>query len=626
MDRSAGWLLAPPLLAALTYIGAWQGCLFWDDHLLAGEFERTLHRGGWWAVAFHPFLGEYFRPLTALTLAAELRGGPGSAAVAHLSNVVWHVLACTFVGLWLRTEGLPARAAGLAAALFAVLPLGSEAVLWISSRGDLIVGAFAALALTATARVFPLAGEEEADRPPWVAMAAIPLATLGALAGKELGLAVALALVVRILWPSLCRRGGVQRRRGAVLAAAVTAVVVAYLGVRAAVIPPLGDPDLALAPALGGRAALFLRTVGAMLARAGWPWTPDLAIGVMEIPSGMSPGSILGAVGLTVAIALGLGASRWPRVGLAAVLFVVLALPTTNLIPLQIATLTADRYLYVPWLAAALALALGLAWLGRAAAASTAARAVALGLPLVLVAAGGTRTIGRVRTWADEEQLLRALAAEADPGNGQPALVLGAWLADRGRCSDATAPLNRALDDLERQGRAVGVATALSRLSACAMAEADYDAAVELAGRAVAVAPGRVEVHLDLARALGAAGRFEESAAIAAEATSRFPHAAGPAAELSRTLAALLRFEESAVALADARARAGLEGESALLLRLRDAAGRAADANARVADGDAGGLLILADLADEYGNPALAVELREQAGEQAKREVGEGTQ
>jgi hypothetical protein len=36
--------------------------------------------------------------------------------------------------------------------------------------------------------------------------------------------------------------------------------------------------------------------------------------------------------------------------------------------------------------------------------------------------------------------------------------------------------------------------------------------------------------------------------------------------------------------------------------------------------------LILADLADEYGNPALAVELREQAGEQAKREVGEGTQ
>ncbi len=160
--------------------------------------------GLWWA--FSNSLYGIWMPLTALTHMADMSLFGDQAGGHHLANMFWHLL--SVAAFYAALRGLTgARGASLAAtALFAVHPLAVEDVAWVSSRKDLVGGAFFALAL--------LAHGGYARRPGWLRYAAVFMAGLLALLGKTSAAPLPAVLLLLDAWP-LGRfgvEGGVKER------------------------------------------------------------------------------------------------------------------------------------------------------------------------------------------------------------------------------------------------------------------------------------------------------------------------------------------------------------------------------------------------------------------------------
>lgn len=93
-----------------------------------------------------------YRPLRTLDFAIDWAIGGGSPFFFHLRNLIYHALVAWLVFCLLRRllpesdEAVPA-AAFLGALVFALHPVQTESVAWITSRGDLLVGVFFLAAL-----------------------------------------------------------------------------------------------------------------------------------------------------------------------------------------------------------------------------------------------------------------------------------------------------------------------------------------------------------------------------------------------------------------------------------------------------------------------------------------------
>lgn len=86
--------------------------------------------------------GTYLRPLTVLTYMLDYRLWGANAAAFHLSNLIIHIAnACLIYHLcrsYLHKTNKREGISFLAALFFAVSPLNSESVLWVSGRTDLL--------------------------------------------------------------------------------------------------------------------------------------------------------------------------------------------------------------------------------------------------------------------------------------------------------------------------------------------------------------------------------------------------------------------------------------------------------------------------------------------------------
>ncbi|HWO09001.1 MAG TPA: hypothetical protein VNN80_05960 [Polyangiaceae bacterium] len=160
----------------------------------------------------HPDLElRFLRPLASLTLALDHALFGRNALLAHLHSGLW-MLALAFVAAQLYRRWLPARAAVLAAVLFALSPVHGIPLSWLASRHTLVSATFGALSLWAWLR--PVGG---------VGGRGLALAFLAAsLLSSESGL-VTVTLIVSI---ELARVG---LRRGLVRAALPLGVGLAYL-------------------------------------------------------------------------------------------------------------------------------------------------------------------------------------------------------------------------------------------------------------------------------------------------------------------------------------------------------------------------------------------------------------
>lgn len=139
-------------LILLAYAAALGNDYVWDDRWFLVDFAWLDSPAAAWRTAFSPlFMGDsYVRPLPLLTLYADNLFGEHRAAVSHGVNIIIHFASACLVYLLARdairrcfpSPGIEQWAAFASASLFAVHPALTEAVVWVSSRFDLMVTLF----------------------------------------------------------------------------------------------------------------------------------------------------------------------------------------------------------------------------------------------------------------------------------------------------------------------------------------------------------------------------------------------------------------------------------------------------------------------------------------------------
>ena len=129
------------LAGALCYLNALgNGFVFDDSAYLSSPLVRQFRPlDAFLQSTIHPDL---YRPLTLLSLACDFRCYGDQPLGYHLSSLLLHLLNALLV-FQLSYHILTRQSAALLAALFYALhPLQTEVVSWISSRGDLLMSFF----------------------------------------------------------------------------------------------------------------------------------------------------------------------------------------------------------------------------------------------------------------------------------------------------------------------------------------------------------------------------------------------------------------------------------------------------------------------------------------------------
>jgi len=396
-------LLVLLLCAVLPFAGSRHAPHVLDDHLLRGPGSLvatpdvrlgTLLRADLFGTPEAPHAQSgYWRPVLVLLARAEwwLTGGAPRALawLGHVVTILAHAGAVLALHAVLRRL-LPAAAAWLAAALFAVHPVHVESVAWISGRSDPAATAFGCAGLA-------LLLDREGGR----ARAALAVGAFAlALLCKES------ALLIVALASAVLLRVGLGARRAALPWLAAAAVLAA----RALVFEPGIAPDAATGPEQPAvRWLSWLSTVPDLVRLTVWPAVTSPLRVVAPATGWDAPGVAAGAVALA-ALSLALGLAWRARsgalvLGLGAWLgTLALLAPWTRIVvgfPETAAPLF-ERYLYLAALAPALAVSVPLSRaLGH--------RTLPVGAVVALLAVPiGVETARRSGVWSSDVALARA--------------------------------------------------------------------------------------------------------------------------------------------------------------------------------------------------------------------------
>jgi Flp pilus assembly protein TadD len=487
--RSPRWLL-PLLLGALAYANAlWGGFHFDDAHaIVENPAIRSLGNLGHFfsdATTFSVLpQNQSYRPLLLVTyaLTSALAGVRASAFLAV--NLAVH-LACValFLALLRRVARLFGRAEDhrlllLAASIFAVHPLFSECIDYVSARSESLCAAFT----LAAAVLYLRAREERRTGPLALAAAAMACATLVKTVTCTLPL-VLLAFEVAAAERDRPRR--VAGRIAWILAPALGGLVLVAkltpaLAIRSAsTFTPLEYFRSEL-PAILHYLALFIWPVG----QSADPAYPAAA-------SFSEPRVVLAALALLGALAFAAQALiRRRRVALAlsVIWFLAFILPSSSFFPLAELVNEHRPYLaalaFCPWLAAAL-----LHGAGRLLALDgPAARRVGLVTAAFALVLLGSLTVARNRVWRSDEALWADVVAQA-PGSARAQMNYGLALMAQGRLADAEPRLREAVR------LAPFYPYAYLNLAQLALAQGHQQEGRTLLDRAVALGPGLVYAH-----------------------------------------------------------------------------------------------------------------------------------
>jgi protein O-mannosyl-transferase len=373
-SRARAWVVVLGAIVALLAIAVFlpvvnNGFVDWDDEK---NITENLHFQGWgWPYfrwAWTTFLLGVYQPLGWLLLELEYaiwgldpRGYHAVSLVLHALNAV--LLYALTVALLNRadhrtTDTFPrttASAAALTAVLFAIHPLRTEPVAWVSSQTYLPCAMFCMLSVLAYLRAVPgSAGARAADRA-WL------LASLGFFLAAVLNKAAAMALPVVLLaldaYPLRRFTGGpwhwFARENHALwieklpfFAVSLAFAVVAFAAKQHASMvegvampaPKLTLPQLAQSTqAIGLYIEKTLVPVGISPYYAALPYVDLSSFSVVF--------SLVWV--LTVTAVLFTNPKRWPALTLAWFSYLVLLAPTLGVVRYS-AQLAADRYSYVP--------------------------------------------------------------------------------------------------------------------------------------------------------------------------------------------------------------------------------------------------------------------------------------
>jgi tetratricopeptide (TPR) repeat protein len=505
----------------------------------------------------------YYRPLFTAYLTAGYQLFSLWEPGWHLLSLLAHAAATVLFFRLARLLCADARAAALAALLFAVHPIHAESVAWATGIPDTLAALFYLPSLIWYVRF----RREGGRRLLALSVGAFALSLLC----KET--AVVLPLVVAA-WELLFNetKSAAARRRGAALRSApFFGVAAVYLLARFAVLGRLSWQHPTMANVSD---ASLLATVPQVL--AGYlrhlvaPF--DLSL-IYDAPlaRGFADARFL----VPAALLAGLAVALWAlRRRLARVHWFALALlfapllPVLNLRVFHQEYLIQDRYLYLPSAGFCLLVALLVVRLARGRAALAAAA--------LLLVAFGASTVWQNRVWADSAALWRRAVAHA-PQQWAPRYNLGLALLSEKDYAGARAELRAAA---ERNPR---VAAVHNSLALAEDALGDERAAVAGLERALALDPNLYEARNNLGAIHFRRGRYDAAREQFELALRRDPSATQVRFNLARALAAA---GEHAAALPNfeavvARDPADAEGRYHLGLSYA-ATGRRADARAHI--------------------------------------------
>ena len=426
------------------------------------------------------------RPLLNLSFALNWRSYGDQPGGYRRWNLGIHLINAALLALLLHTlfhqldpkrwRGLdPTLAAILAATLWALHPVQTICVAYVSQRAESLMALFYLLTLTLFFRGVT------ASRPAWW-QAATALACAAGMATKEIMATAPLAclLLDAAFFAGSLRRALALRWRSHA-ANFATLAVLAWLSLSTSLGQRLALSNQSPFSTDYGMASL--RAWGEYLRVTLWP--QPLIFDRGFTPAALAPypvwAGLLAISGLITLIVVGLRVA--PRVATAVGLFVLILLPTTSLIPVWGQPIGENR-LYLP-LAAAAGLAIPLAL--------QAGRQAGLGLLTLLLLLAGFATAARSRTYASAVSLWTDTVAKA-PENFRAHGALGlALLAEPTRRNEALASLNRAAqlkpDDAETRYQ-------LGRTLATDPARAN-EAETQLA-HCISLQPGHALAHAQL--------------------------------------------------------------------------------------------------------------------------------
>jgi protein O-mannosyl-transferase len=483
------WLL-PAIVAAALYGPTLAGTWVWDDSIVLGT-QLAAIRG--WGEAFFPPPGipqwpyAYYRPLLTVSYLLD-RAVFGELATRgpHAVNVLLHALSTLLVA-WLALRLFAGRAharwAALGAGLlFAVHPIHTESVSWITGRSDVLATCLLLAALALAARLRSGAG-------PGAIAGSLLLFALATLS-KEVAL-VGVGLLPILLWalpaPEPERpRCSSQRERWLIGGYALVALGYGLLRAAAGTESGLGRFEGGVAAAAGR----LLAALGYYLLKVVWP-PPQSAL-VVELPAA-GWGALVGSLAIAFLVWAGLRARQGQRQWLLGGLWVLV--PLLPALPVAISRLAeapvAERYLYLPsvgvsWLFAG-ALTLALERLGR--------RELVLVAAAALVTLAGAATVTRNQVWRSDLALWSDTVRKA-PDSGLAWNELGkAYLDRRLDLDTAKSHFERALATYDDP---FGRALASNSLGVIAIQQGRANDAIEAWTRAAAEKPDYATPHFNL--------------------------------------------------------------------------------------------------------------------------------
>ncbi len=428
----------PFALAVFAYLPTLTHAFAWDDGSLivgnpaarsAAMIPEALGHGYGWApggpVAADRIM--YYRPLVTLANTLTWVVSGGRPWLFHLENVLAHAGVSVLVSALAAASGLSPWSALAAGALFALHPVASEPVAWVSGRTDVFAAFFVLLCLWLLVR----RGQREDHRGvralPWGASAAFVLA----LASKESGYVLLLLAPLALLW------GAARARRPAAWAVLLVPAPL-FTALRFGVLGAASASGQA-APKLVLSGNLFLHYL--RLVAAPWPLVTEPPAALMN-GTGPLPGGVAGLALFSAGIAawawLLLRSRRRPRARPAALglgLFLAGLAPVLQWIPTG--EIYGERFLYLPLAGLILAVACAADRLVRG------NRGRALAVAGVLCAVSLVPLEIRLPDWRNDLTLYGS-AARRRPENARALANYGSALAANGRVREGGRYLARA--------------------------------------------------------------------------------------------------------------------------------------------------------------------------------------
>jgi len=407
-------LLLLALLSILPYLNGLRGGFVFDDRYLAAAHPAVQGTGGFeiGRTLTAPYWGELqgallWRPVTTLSFALDQRIGGGSPAWFHVVNLLLHAAVTILWALLVRRLTRRDALALVTGALFAVHPLHTEAVTWISGRAELLAAAFGLAGLH-----FALPGSARR----WTRWLA-PIAILLAIGSKESAVTIPLVLVL-IGWSLGTRRPGGTPATSALrppsrwIAVASFTPILVYVLVRRAVLgtwagptpDPMDNPMVGVG--LAARIPTALECAGRYVSLVLWParLSVDYSTPALTLVRTVTPLLALGVASAAGLVWLAIRRRGTPE-GFGAG-FAILTFALASNLPVVIGTIFAERLFYLPSAGILLAGATGGFALARRGG-RVPARVLQAALLVVLVA-GGVRTWVRNRDFRNEATLYAA--------------------------------------------------------------------------------------------------------------------------------------------------------------------------------------------------------------------------